>query len=197
MGRAARGTIDSAIDRTIDRTIAPSQHRSLAAIRLLRSVTYVATARSIPEDAEWSDRLAAHRRRRPSHWQLQEVPEDLTMVLREARADQCLLIDSLGTWLANGIEWEEAHWQEQAQDLLAAIKVCPALVIVVAEETGWGVVPAYALGRRFRDRLGQIARALGQQADGVYLAVAGYVLPLHLLGDRLDFDSGDRLGFST
>ncbi|NJR69253.1 MAG: bifunctional adenosylcobinamide kinase/adenosylcobinamide-phosphate guanylyltransferase [Synechococcales cyanobacterium CRU_2_2] len=151
-----------------------------------RTVIYVATARPMPEDAEWTARLAAHRRRRPGHWQLEEVPEDLTALLDRASADQCLLIDSLGSWLANAIEWEEDLWRSQVQTFRSALDRCPALVILVAEETGWGVVPAYALGRRFRDRLGQLTRDLGQQADAVYLAVAGYVLPLHGLGDRLD-----------
>ena len=56
----------------------------------------------------------------------------------------------------------------------------------MAEETGWGVVPAYPMGRLFRDRLGQISRRVGTMANAVYLVVAGYALDLRQLGVRLD-----------
>jgi adenosylcobinamide kinase / adenosylcobinamide-phosphate guanylyltransferase len=52
----------------------------------------------------------------------------------------------------------------------------------VAEETGWGVVPAYPLGRQFRDRLGTLIRLVGAIADQVYLITGGYALNLTLLG---------------
>jgi adenosylcobinamide kinase/adenosylcobinamide-phosphate guanylyltransferase len=51
----------------------------------------------------------------------------------------------------------------------------------VAEETGWGVVPAYPLGRKFRDRLGALVRQLGRICEPVYLVVGGHVLNLSLL----------------
>jgi adenosylcobinamide kinase/adenosylcobinamide-phosphate guanylyltransferase len=56
---------------------------------------------------------------------------------------------------------------------------------MVAEETGWGVVPPYESGRAFRDRLGNLSRELGRVADRVYLVVAGHVLDLRLLGTPL------------
>ena len=154
---------------------------SLAA-RSPHPVTYIATARPLPDDAEWTQRIQQHRDRRPPHWLTREVPEALTASLDTAQANQCLLIDSLGTWVANGIEQPEEDWQTEAQALTAAIARCAALVILVAEETGWGVVPAYALGRRFRDRLGQLSQTIGSQADAVYLVTAGHALPLHQLG---------------
>lgn len=146
------------------------------------SVTYVATAQTNSEDAEWNQRIETHRRRRPQTWRLEEVQEDLSPVLKQANHTECLLIDSLGTWLAHSIDWEEGRWRSQIQSFLAALEQCPALVILVAEETGWGVVPAYQMGRCFRDRLGLLTRCIGQQADAVYLATGGHVLPLHQIG---------------
>jgi adenosylcobinamide kinase/adenosylcobinamide-phosphate guanylyltransferase len=59
-------------------------------------------------------------------------------------------------------------------------------VILVAEETGWGIVPDYSIGRLFRDRLGYLTRQIGTIADGVYLVVAGYALNLRQVAVSLD-----------
>ncbi len=158
----------------------------LAAQAIAPTITYIATARPMPEDAEWCDRIEQHCQRRPATWGLKEVPEALAETLATANSEDCLLIDSLGTWVANGLEMAETDWQARSQSLGEALRSCPALVILVAEETGWGVVPAYALGRRFRDRLGQLTRRLAQQADAVYLTTAGYAIPLHQMGYPLD-----------
>lgn len=151
-----------------------------------RSVTYVATARTDPEDAEWQDRIAAHQRRRPSSWKTLAVPQELAATLTTATALDCLLVDSLGTWVANGLEQTEAEWQQTVEELLSSLRQSSGQVIVVAEETGWGVVPAYPLGRLFRDRLGSLTRQVGAMADPVYLVTAGYALNLRQLGVCVD-----------
>jgi adenosylcobinamide kinase / adenosylcobinamide-phosphate guanylyltransferase len=97
-----------------------------------------------------------------------------------------LLIDSLGTWVANFLEDVEEIWLQEQVHLLTSLQSSPAQVILVAEETGWGVVPAYALGRLFRDRLGTLTRKIGSIADPVYLVTAGRVLNLAQLGQSLD-----------
>jgi len=51
----------------------------------------------------------------------------------------------------------------------------------VTNEAGWGVVPATAAGRLFRDLLGRANRMLVERADAAYLVVAGRVLDLHAL----------------
>jgi adenosylcobinamide kinase/adenosylcobinamide-phosphate guanylyltransferase len=60
----------------------------------------------------------------------------------------------------------------------------------VGEETGWGVVPAYPLGRTFRDRLGGLIRRLGSVADTVYLVTGGHALNLSQLG--VPFSNGGK-----
>ncbi len=51
-------------------------------------------------------------------------------------------------------------------------------MILVSNEVGSGVVPAYALGRRFRDLVGEINQRVAAVADTVVLMVAGLPLPL-------------------
>jgi adenosylcobinamide kinase / adenosylcobinamide-phosphate guanylyltransferase len=149
------------------------------------SVIYIATAQVDPTDPEWQQRIVQHQQRRPDHWQTWAIPQDLAKAIGAAAAADCLLVDALGTWVANGLEQDEAIWQQTVEELLLALKqaVCP--VILVAEETGWGVVPAYALGRQFRDRLGSLIRQVGAIAQSVYLVTGGYAVDLVQVGTRL------------
>jgi adenosylcobinamide kinase / adenosylcobinamide-phosphate guanylyltransferase len=149
-------------------------------------VVYVATAKIDPTDAEWQVRIGQHRQRRPLDWQIIEGAENLTEIITAARSGQCLLIDSLGTWVANFLEDAEEVWLLEQAKLLNSLQSPSTVVIIVAEETGWGVVPAYALGRLFRDRLGVLTRKIGSIADPVYLVTAGRVLNLAQLGESLD-----------
>lgn len=153
------------------------------ALQCQQPVTYIATAQVDPSDPEWRDRIAAHIQRRPPQWHTQEIPRALVPALQ--RAQGCWLIDSLGTWLANCLELEDEDWLQQCNALLTSLHNTEARVILVAEETGWGVVPAYPLGRRFRDRLGQLTHRIGAMADETYLIAAGHALPLHQLGHPL------------
>lgn len=148
-------------------------------------VIYIATARTNPEDPEWEQRLQQHRKRRPAHWQTLEVPLHLAESLRSAVPQTCLLVDSLGTWLANLLDQEQNQWEQTLADFLASLAVTPAQVILVAEEVGWGVVPAYPLGRTFRDRLGTLVRQIGTMAQSVYLVTGGHALNLSALGTPL------------
>ena len=59
-------------------------------------------------------------------------------------------------------------------------------MILVGEETGWGVVPAYPLGRLFRERLGYLSRQVGNLADTTYLVTGGHVINLSVLGEPLN-----------
>jgi adenosylcobinamide kinase/adenosylcobinamide-phosphate guanylyltransferase len=151
-----------------------------------KSVVYVATAIADASDREWQSRIEKHRRRRPDDWQTLQVPVELAATLKTALPSQCLLVDSLGTWVANAIACDEEAWETKVNELIASIQETRADLIFVAEETGWGVVPAYPVGRVFRDRLGNLIRRLGAIADPVYLVAGGRALNLSLLGEPLN-----------
>ena len=150
-----------------------------------KQVIYVATGEVDPADLEWQSRIDCHKNRRPTDWKTLEVPIDLEAVVRSALESECLLIDSIGTWTANLLEQEQAIWEQTQQDLMKSLKVATADVILVAEETGWGVVPAYPAGRLFRDRLGTLVRQIGAIADTVYLVTGGHALNLSAIGTPL------------
>jgi adenosylcobinamide kinase / adenosylcobinamide-phosphate guanylyltransferase len=52
--------------------------------------------------------------------------------------------------------------------------------VLVSNEVGSGVVPAYPIGVRYRDLLGEMNQKIARIADDVVLMVAG--LPLALKG---------------
>jgi adenosylcobinamide kinase/adenosylcobinamide-phosphate guanylyltransferase len=150
-----------------------------------KPVIYIATSSVDEKDQEWCDRIEKHRQRRSPQWQTREIPLELSEAIDNSPFPHCLLIDSLGTWVANCLEMSAAQWLEISDQFLYSLKNAAVDVILVAEETGWGVVPAYPLGRLFRDRLGDLSRRIGTIADTVYLVTGGHAVNLSQLGQSL------------
>lgn len=147
-----------------------------------RPVIYVATATQPHNDPEWQTRIRRHQQRRPQTWSTLHVPVDLAATLQAQPTDVCVLIDSLGSWLSNLLDQKPSQWDLTCQQLLQVLEQAQCQIIVVGEETGWGIVPAYPLGRLFRDRLGILVRQIAAIADQAYLVSAGYALNLKALG---------------
>jgi adenosylcobinamide kinase / adenosylcobinamide-phosphate guanylyltransferase len=144
-------------------------------------VTYVATAADDPTDADFAQRTAEHRARRPPSWKTIEAGPDLPGVL--AGLDGPVLVDSLGTWVA-GCHGVKAGRDGTAGSPVDVTALCDALrrrngpTVVVSEEVGLGVHPSTDVGRRFRDTLGLVNAAVADVAGDVWLVVAGRLLPL-------------------
>lgn len=153
--------------------------------RLGDPVIYIATARGDAADREWEQKLQAHRDRRPPQWTTWEVPEDLGGAIRRGKVGQTLLIDALGTWVANLLDNDRPTWETHQTALIASLGDRQSHVILIGEEVGWGLVPPYPAGRLFRDRLGQLTQAIAPHCTQVYTLMAGHVLPLHHLGRPL------------
>ncbi len=144
-------------------------------------VTYIATA--TVEDQEMQDRVDHHRAQRPAHWDLVEEPFALADTLRSHASDErCLLVDCLTLWLTNLLLNEDpGRLADEREALLDLIPQLPGHLIMVANETGMGVVPLGELSRRFCDEAGRLHQALAQRCDRVILTVAG--LPHVLKGE--------------
>ncbi|HLO84441.1 MAG TPA: bifunctional adenosylcobinamide kinase/adenosylcobinamide-phosphate guanylyltransferase [Nostocaceae cyanobacterium] len=162
-----------------------SEWAELLAMESGKTIVYIATARENPNDQEWQQRLQLHQQRRPPDWVTLGVPVELAATLAAAKPNTCLLIDSLGTWVANLLEQDDLTWEDTLTDFLETVQLVAADMLFVAEETGWGVVPAYPMGRKFRDRLGSLVRKLGAICETVYLVTGGHVLNLSVLGSPL------------
>ncbi len=153
-----------------------------------KKVIYIATSQINANDLEWQARIEQHKNRRPSNWITLETPVKLSETLASySDENSCILVDSLGTWLANILEQDEEVWNETLEILIASLLEVNGDVILVGEETGWGVVPSFPMGRLFRDRLGNLIRRVGVISKSVYLVTGGHVLHLSALGVPLKF----------
>jgi adenosylcobinamide kinase/adenosylcobinamide-phosphate guanylyltransferase len=147
------------------------------------AVRYVAPG-PVRDDADWQERIAAHRARRPSHGATVETG-DLASALS---TDEAVLVDCLGTWLTRLVDdaalWDaampdlSAHVEAALDRALEALSVASGTVVIVTNEVGMGVVPGHRSGRVFRDLLGSVNQRFGAACDEVHLVVAGRVLRL-------------------
>ncbi|MDX8384519.1 MAG: bifunctional adenosylcobinamide kinase/adenosylcobinamide-phosphate guanylyltransferase [Ghiorsea sp.] len=154
-----------------------SKHAEALAEQTGLMVTYIATAPSFKDDAEWQKRIAQHQLQRPATWATIEEELGLVKVLDKANQPVCILIDCLSLWMSNLMfaEKDVAHEVEQLCLMLADYQ---GDVILVSSEVGMGLVPEQALGRRFRDELGILNQKVASVADVVLFVAAGLALRL-------------------
>jgi adenosylcobinamide kinase / adenosylcobinamide-phosphate guanylyltransferase len=141
-------------------------------------VLYVATATA--DDAEMAARIARHRAQRPPGWPTLEVPLAVAAEVGRAatRAVQTVLIEDLTLLLSNLFAADEAAAEIRAAREVDDLLRVPQHLVLVSNEVGLGVVPAYPLGRQFRDALGRLNQHAAARCAEAYLLVAG--LPLRL-----------------
>lgn len=142
------------------------------------AVVYVATATA--QDAEMQARIVRHRDERPAGWTTIEEPLHLGDCLRaQAAPGRCLIVDCLTLWLSNLLCLDDdALLQHERAALVDVLPALPGRLILVANETGLGVVPLGALTRRYVDEAGWLHQTLAQRCERVVMTVAG--LPLVL-----------------
>ncbi len=165
-----------------------------------RSVAFIATATACDEDMR--HRIMLHRAARPPHWHTIEEPLKLAAALRQA-ADvaDVILLDCITVWLSNWLLSQgDPHHIESAtisspytqgaldaiEELLTTLTTLDAFktLIIVSNEVGLGIVPAYALGRIYRDVLGLVNQRLATAATRVYLMVAGLGVDIKCLHEE-------------
>ena len=141
-------------------------------------VTFVATGQA--GDAEMAERIDRHRRARPPAWDTVEEPVAVADAVASIEPHRTLVLDCVTLWVAN-LLWsglDDAACAAEAEHLARVLGDRPGPSLVVANEVGWGIVPADAATRRYRDVHGRTNRALAQRADEAVLVVAGRVLRL-------------------
>lgn len=157
-------------------------------------------------DSEMACRVKHHRQDRPASFRVVEASSTADW-LACVPDDEFLLLDCLGslvtraldeTLAAAGIDVaarDDGHavgdqrivafsaeigeaFTRRVDDAVLAILKREADTIVVTNEVGDGVVPAYPSGRAFRDVLGRANRRLVHAADAAYLVVCGRAFDL-------------------
>lgn len=161
------------------------------------AVLYVATSEA--KDDEMRLRIQKHRSARPAGWQTLEVPVQLVPAIQACGSPaQVILVDCITFLVSNHLmaasepigdpfgspatdpfnEVIEEAVRADVRALAQFARQNDLTLLVVSNEVGMGLVPAYDLGRAYRDLLGRANQDLASQADEVYLMVAG--LPMFL-----------------
>ncbi len=156
--------------------------KSQAALDLagqIRPRAFVATGQAF--DREMKIRIERHRVTRSSDWKTAEVATDLAKWFNNnGHKYQTVVLDCLTLWLSNlqGRRLSNLAVSEATTDLLRAIRAKRALVVIVSNELGLGLVPATKTVRAFRDLAGRVNQQVAAEADEVYLTISGLSLRL-------------------
>lgn len=156
-------------------------------------VLYIATA--VPFDDEMKERIRRHQAQRPAYWRTVEQYRDLDQVFQQA-SEKVVLLDCITVMVTNllfsaGLDEERPKTEEinaveelitqEIDQLLAEIEQNPSReVIMVTNELGMGLVPAYPLGRIFRDIAGRVNQRLATASDQVFFVISG--IPTQIKG---------------
>jgi adenosylcobinamide kinase/adenosylcobinamide-phosphate guanylyltransferase len=156
-------------------------------------VGYIAT--SVVTDGDMRARIERHRAQRPAEWPTFELYRGFEALANDPRFGACglLLLDCLTVLVANhmmdsGLDFDtcamadvdalEASVAAEVEALLDLMVRHGKRLVVVTNEVGSGVVPAYRMGGLFRDIAGRLNARVAQHADEVYCLISG--LPLRL-----------------
>lgn len=146
------------------------------------NILYVATAEAW--DEEMRERIVAHRAQRPASWRTIEAPRQTGQAIADALTPDigCVVVDCITLLASNAVIALPEESSENAATtalnaeidaLLAAYAQSDAAWFVVSNEVGLGIVPAYPLGRVYRDALGRANQRLAAAANRVIFMVAG------------------------
>ncbi len=150
-----------------------SRYAQEAAARFTR-VTYIATA--VASDGEMRRKIEVHRQARPTGWKTVEANRDLdALITHEGTTADVLLVDCLTVYCGRLLTRRGVGAVERRHldAVVRALGETRASVILVSNEVGSGVVPAYRSGRLYRDLLGELNQQVAHVADRVVFVVAG------------------------
>ena len=147
---------------------------------------YIATA--IAFDDGMKDRIKKHQAQRPAKWQTIEAYHDFEKVKNDPAfiEAQVILFDCLTVMVTNNMLDQQVDYDICSMETVGQIEelikievetlldVCKdKTLVMVTNEVGMGLVPAYKLGSYFRDIAGRMNQLVASRADEVYLCVSG------------------------
>lgn len=149
---------------------------------------YIATA--IPFDEEMKLRVAKHKEQRRGKWLTIEAYKDLIPKIEEHyESGGVILLDCLTNMVTNLMIMEKEYdWDhltndeflelekgiiEKTVELFDYLEGIDMDTVIVSNELGMGVVPAYPLGRYFRDICGRINKIAAKYSKEAYFMVSG------------------------
>lgn len=133
---------------------------------------YLATSECL--DEEMLARIAVHKARRQDLFDTVEAPLQLLSTLQAC--NKPVLVECITLWLNNAL-----HYQIPDSDILQELEAVMKLdidLVLVQNETGFGIIPDNPLARHFVDLSGKAAQLIASYCDQVYFCCAGLSMPM-------------------
>jgi adenosylcobinamide kinase/adenosylcobinamide-phosphate guanylyltransferase len=131
------------------------------------------------------ERITNHRARRPATWHTIEAPIAVANALNDLPVGTVVLLDCISLMVSNLLLANESAPEpaihHEITSLLSTASSRNLTLIAVTNEVGMGIVPAYPLGRRYRDLLGWVNQQVAAAAQEVYLVTCGIAVELRTL----------------
>jgi len=140
-----------------------------------KDVTYIALSENRPKDELWNEKIKIHRLRRPKNWKLIET-ENLIPIIKVDMGT--LLIDSLGGFIVKSLKIKENEWKNCLNNLLYYLASYKSKIIIVGEQTGWGLMSEYEIGNLFNDRLGDCLKEITKISKENWITINGKAIKL-------------------
>ena len=147
-----------------------------------KSVTFLATAQAL--DEEMSTRIQKHRAERPLNWETLEIPFDIASQVQVK--SNVVILDCVTLLISNLLmQFVKNDLVDEAPFMAAAQKEINELIsmlrareqeqdwLIISNEVGLGLVPAYQMGRVYRDAIGWANQRLAREANKVIFMAAG------------------------
>lgn len=153
---------------------------------LNKKVAYIATA--IAFDDGMKDRIKKHQAQRPAQWQtieayhnFEKLSDNPAFLEAQVILFDCLTVMVTNNMLDQQIDYDTCTMETvgQVEELIkreveSLLDVCQdKILVLVSNEVGMGLVPAYKLGSYFRDIAGRMNQLVAARADEVNLCVSG------------------------
>ena len=140
-----------------------------------KKVTYIALSENRPDDISWQKKILIHQLRRPKSWELIET-ENLIPIIKVDKG--VLLVDSLGGFITNSLKKKDDEWKNCLNNLLYYLASYKSKIIIVGEQTGWGLVSEYEIGNLYTDRLGICLKEITKISKENWITINGKAIKL-------------------
>jgi len=140
-----------------------------------KNVTYIALSENRPNDKSWNEKVKVHQLRRPKSWKLIET-ENLIPIIKVNKG--VLLVDSLGGFIVSSLKKKDDEWKNCLDNLLYYLASYKSKIIIVAEQTGWGLLSEYEIGNIYTDRLGTCLKEITKISKENWITINGKAIKL-------------------
>ncbi|MCW5823191.1 MAG: bifunctional adenosylcobinamide kinase/adenosylcobinamide-phosphate guanylyltransferase [Cyanobacteria bacterium TGS_CYA1] len=142
------------------------------------AVTYVATMPRLAGDSELSQKIEAHKQRRPSDWSTVETTCEIGACMQKLpEGPSVVVLDCLSAYVSNLIIEKDKDKDEIVDEAKNAFGIMASRddlqFLIVTNEVGSGIIPEHSMARKYREALGRVNQLAASLASQVFLCVSG------------------------